>query len=79
MEPQTGKKEADDPQSFVAAGFSMRYHAHIQPVELDPYQLIPPLLAQVRRIADLDEPPAGVEGCKDCKLLSGLLEIACGK
>ena len=44
------------------------------PVELRPATLLPPLLRKARGIWDLDAPPPGTGGCKDCAAVSGLLE-----
>ena len=55
----------------------MEFSAHIRPVDLAPDK-IPPLLAKVREIYDQKRPPKPQEGCKDCALLQGLIELAGG-
>ena len=66
---------ADDVDSVVAAdGFAMRFVAKVLPVELA-LDKIPLLLARVREIYDLQYPPTGRAGCRDCRLLDGLVEL----
>ena len=74
-EPQTSVG-ADDVDSVVAPdGFAMRFSAKVLPVALEPDK-IPPLLARVREIYDLQFPPTGRAGCKDCRSLEELLVLS---
>ena len=54
-------------------GFSMRFQAKVLPLNLQ-LDHIPPLLQKVRAIFDLATAPIGRDGCKDCRLLDGLLK-----
>jgi hypothetical protein len=54
-------------------GFGLRFGATVVPVEVHP-ESIPTLLNEARRIIDLPQAPDGRDGCKDCKLLDGLLD-----
>lgn len=73
-EPMT-EVGADGIDSVVSVdGFAMKFVAKVLPVALEPDK-IPPLLARVRTIFDLPFPPSGRAGCKDCRLLDGLVEL----
>jgi len=50
------------------------FAANIHKVMLN-LSIIPPLLARTREIYELDSAPSGREGCNDCQLLEGLLEV----
>jgi hypothetical protein len=67
----TTKKDAYQTNS----GFLMEFSAHIRAVDLAP-EKIPPLLARVREIYDLERPPKAQAGCKDCALLKVLSGLA---
>lgn len=68
--------DADDVDSVVSAdGFAMRFNAKILPVLLEPDSILP-LLARVREIYDLQHPPTGKAGCKDCRSLEELLALS---
>ncbi len=56
-------------------GFLMEFSAHIRPVDLKP-ETIPPLVARVRDIYELNRPPDSETGCKNCLLLQGLIDLA---
>ena len=72
-EPQTELTTENIDAVLADDGFAMRFSAKLLPLELQ-LDRIPPLLHQVRSIFDLSIPPAGRTGCKDCKLLDGLLK-----
>jgi hypothetical protein len=74
-EPVTDMQAAAKDLNMTQAGFLMEFSGHIVPVELEPKK-IPALLAKVREIYDLKRPPKSREGCKDCTLLEGLIEVA---
>jgi hypothetical protein len=73
-EPETALTVADVDAVIQDSGFSMRFIAKVLPVELNPNS-IPPLLARVRKIYDLPYASAGRPGCRDCRLLDGLVEL----
>ncbi|MGB2768336.1 MAG: PD-(D/E)XK nuclease family protein [Candidatus Zixiibacteriota bacterium] len=76
MEPQTDLA-ADELHSLVKEeGFLMAFDGHILQIELDADKMISPLLREVRRIHDLESPPPGSDGCRDCQLLDGLIATA---
>jgi len=58
-------------------GFSMRFQAKVLTLDLQ-LDRIPPLLQKVREIFDLATAPAGRDGCKDCRLLDGLVKTVMG-
>ena len=74
MEPQTDEETVLDPQLVDASGFSMSFEATIVDVDLKPEVLIPPLLQKVKEVSDMDLPPAGRPGCKDCEALGSLID-----
>ena len=76
-EPVTDEKTASDPAVQHSQGFSMRFAVHVHPVEIDP-AMIQPLLATARAIFERSEPPAGREGCQDCRNLDRLISLAKG-
>ena len=53
-------------------GFLMPFMAHIEEIELDPENIIEPLLGKVREIGDRKESPEGRENCEDCGRLERL-------
>lgn len=52
-------------------GFSMPFRATAVPVPLD-RGMIPPLLRRAKGLLDMERPPTGRSGCKDCGLLGQL-------
>ncbi len=74
MEPLTDDEAAQLPGRTDSAGFSLGFRATIVPVELKPERMIPPLLKTATDIYEMDGPPDGVDGCKDCDASRGLLE-----
>jgi len=77
MEPVTGKDATCDGSHCQDNGFAMDFSASIHPVSLAP-ERVPPLLAQTRDIYEMQEPPDGLAGCKDCQLLEDMINIAAG-
>ncbi len=55
-------------------GISVPFEVSIHEVELNPDDLWP-LLQCVRDCVDLNSPPEGLEGCKDCQKLQPLLDM----
>ena len=74
MEPIADEQTARDPRLVDDRGFSMEFEATIVDVALRPERLIPPLLRRVRDVADMDRPPAGLAGCKDCQAMDSLMD-----
>ena len=74
MEPLTGEEISQDPGLVDDRGFAMGFEATVVNVELKPETLIPPLLRKVRAVAEMDYPPDGSPGCKDCDALDSLIE-----
>ena len=72
-EPQTVLTAENFDAVLADDGFSMKFQAKLLPLELR-LDSIPPLLQKVRAIFDLPTAPAGRTGCKDCRLLDGLLK-----
>jgi len=70
---ETVKKDSHQSNS----GFLMEFSAHIRSVDLA-MSKVPALLAKVRDIYDRERPPDVLDGCKNCLLLCGLLELAGG-
>jgi hypothetical protein len=65
----------DDIDSLCAKdGFSTQFVAKLLPIELRP-SMIPPLLARVREICDMEAVPAGREGCEDCERLERVVQM----
>ena len=58
-------------------GFSMPFKVTAMPIELD-RAMVPPLLRRAKAILDMEKPPLGREGCKDCRLVGEMARI-CGK
>ncbi len=76
FEPQTDPDTVpDDP--YRQDGFRLDFAAHVLPVALDPAS-IDPLLARVRKLYDIAQPPPGLSGCKNCLLVDQLLTTAGG-
>lgn len=69
----------DDLRSLTTAeGFAMRFEPQLVEIPLEP-ELVPPLLADARRLYDLPVPPAGKEGCKNCEMVFRLSALASGQ
>jgi hypothetical protein len=74
-EPVTDDATAKKDANLTDSGFLLEFSAHILQVDLA-LDTIPPLLAKVREIYDRKRPPQPREGCKDCALLRGLIDVA---
>ena len=75
-----GEPPANDANTGLDAlvsdvGFSMPFRATAEPVELD-RALIPPLLRQAKTLLDMENPPEGREGCKECGLVEEMVRIS---
>ena len=74
-EPKTDIS-VDDLRSLTdAEGFALRFEPHLVEIALEP-EIVPPLLAEARRLYDLPIPPACREGCKNCGLVRTMTELA---
>ena len=73
MEPLTQATTASEPEMVDEVGFSMGFKATIVPVDRRPDQLIPQLLDSARAMHELQVPPTGLKGCKDCRAVDGLV------
>jgi hypothetical protein len=76
MEPQTDLTQDQLDSLVKEKGFLMAFEGHVLEVALEPDKVIPPLLKEVRAIHDLESPPPGNQGCRDCQLLEGLIATA---
>ena len=72
FEPQT-ILDRDIESAPTDVGFRMSLNAKVVNVELCPQQ-IPSLLKQVRQLIDMPKPPSALPGCKDCQMLSTMIE-----
>lgn len=66
MEPHAESAHEDGHQD--EAGLRMGFRANARPVPLDVGR-VPMLMRKARALWDADEPPAGKEGCKDCRAI----------
>ncbi|MCE9612917.1 MAG: PD-(D/E)XK nuclease family protein [Lentisphaerae bacterium] len=73
-EPRTAIGVADLDDLILEDGFAMHFNAHLLPITLD-RSTIPPLLRKAKAIHESPEPPQGLDGCKDCKLVEGVLAL----
>jgi hypothetical protein len=78
MEPATGEDAFSDKGNSRRDGFAMGFSANVHLLPITP-EHIPPLLAKVREIFELQKAPDGCTGCKDCQLLEGLVNVITGK
>lgn len=58
-------------------GFSMPFKTTAEPIKLD-RTLIPPLLRQAKTLLEMENPPEGREGCKECRLAEELIGYSKG-
>jgi hypothetical protein len=73
-EPVTDEAAAVAPESHRGDGFAMGFGANFHTLTLDT-GILPPLLAQAKRLLDLEHAPEGRSGCKDCEKLGGVFGI----
>jgi hypothetical protein len=74
-EPQTDVNSGSIDSVLCNDGFTMRFTAKLLPLPLKPGR-IPSLLKRVRAIHDMPIAPTGRIGCKDCRLVDRLIEVA---
>jgi hypothetical protein len=75
FEPLTSVSTESVDSVATTDGFSMGFSATVLPLELNQGN-IPLLLHKVRKIYDRKTAPKGRSGCKDCRLLDNLVEMA---
>ena len=56
-------------------GFSMPFRTNAMPIELD-RSMIPPLLRKAKTLLEMENPPDGREGCKECRLVGEMARIS---
>lgn len=74
-EPPTGSSIDNIDEATFDDGFNMPFNAHLLPLELEPETTVLPLLAEVRKLADMKTPPDGTSGCEDCPKLNDILQL----
>ena len=67
-EPKTDITIGDLAGLMDDEGFAMRFNPQVVPIPLEP-EIIPPLLEQARRLFDSPNPPQGLEGCTNCRMV----------
>ena len=72
MEPVTQETTASNPDMVDEERFSMGFKATIVPVDRRPDRLIPRLLDHAKAMYELQVPPNGSRGCKDCRAVADL-------
>lgn len=60
-------------------GHMFQFFVSLDPIELAPSKLIPPLLKKTKKLFDLEEPPAMKQGCRNCEKLADYLGLMTGK
>lgn len=74
-EPVTGNTAASDDSNLTPEGFRMDFKARILEVEIKP-DLVTRLLETAAGVLRSTSPPAGVDGCKDCAAVAGLVRLS---
>ena len=73
-EPVTGNLATSDDANLTPDGFRMGFRARILEVEIKP-GLVTTLLKTAAGVLNSPSPPAGVDGCKDCAAVAGLVRL----
>lgn len=73
-EPQTNLETTEMQKIISEEGFSMKFKAHIVPIERDK-ALTSSLLGRAREIYDELIAPQGIAECKDCEALNAIVKI----
>lgn len=68
FEPETDDAGID---AVTCEGFILNFRARYLQIDLQP-EILPPLLTKVHDLYQMDCPPAGREGCKDCRQVDAL-------
>lgn len=74
-EPVTGNPATSDDANLTPEGFRMGFRARILEVEIQP-DLVTRLLKKAAAVLNSTSPPAGVDGCKDCAAVAGLVRLS---
>lgn len=74
-EPQTNVTSDSLDLVLLEKGFHMPFRAHLLELELNPKQIVMPLLRKVRKLVNMEYPPNGIRGCEDCKKLGELMSL----
>ena len=75
-EPQSNVTSDTLETVLLEKGFYMPFNAYIHEIELAPEKTIMPLLKEVRKLADKQEPPESIANCDDCQKLDYLIRFA---
>lgn len=75
-EPQTELTGSNIDDALLEDGFNMPFSAHLLPLELNPEGIVLPLLKEVRKLANMKNPPDGIDGCEDCQKLKEIVQLA---
>jgi hypothetical protein len=78
MEPVTDRDVLDFDIHYRDDGFLMGFRANVLGIPVN-LASISPLLVKVREIYEMDTPPVGCLGCKDCQALENLLYLSRGQ
>lgn len=73
-EPMTTPQDAAPAVVGRDDGFVLPFKATVVPLQLEPAR-IPPMLSEFRELVELARAPNGIEGCKDCLRLEGLVGL----
>ena len=68
-EPRTEVSVDSLDDVLIDSGFNMGFEAHLKSIKLDPVGVVLPLLAEVRKLNDMEVPPSGAKGCRECDKL----------
>jgi len=77
MDPVTDLIAPGAPENHRADGFVLGFSAKIKDVPIRP-DMIPPLLAETRRVYDAQQPPPGRAGCKECPIVQEMVTALTG-
>lgn len=75
MEPVTHNDAVTDKKNHREDGFAMGFSASLHPLERNT-AVISGLLAKVREIYEMDDPPHGHADCADCQIVEKMLGFA---
>ena len=73
FQPQTDVDVENVADYLLDDGFRLSFRSRVLTLELDPNNVVEPLLRDARRLADMEKPPDSAEGCQDCQRLNDLI------
>jgi hypothetical protein len=79
FEADTGQLGCEPHELVTEDGHTLPFKVTVEEIELKPAAIVHKLLNQVKKIYDLDEPPASKEGCPNCVRLAEYVELITGK